>query len=121
MTEGLKNVQPVHGQLSLDQSNISSQCHTFLVTLYPFNPHLYVFADYFETEINTAGAHGVNCLQPWCRIPTIQSHHKASKNKAIRASKLPCGQCCGSASIIIRIRIQDPKNVHMDPDPDPRG
>ena len=27
------------------------------------------------------------------------------------------GQCCGSASIIIRIRIQDPKNVHMDPDP----
>ena len=26
-------------------------------------------------------------------------------------------QCCGSASIIMRIRIQDPKNVHMDPDP----
>ena len=30
-------------------------------------------------------------------------------------------QCCGSASIIMRIRIQDPKNVHMDPDADPRG
>ena len=30
-------------------------------------------------------------------------------------------QCCGSASIIMQIRIQDPKNVHMDPDPDPRG
>ena len=30
-------------------------------------------------------------------------------------------QCCGSASIFMRIRIQDPKNVHMDPDPDPRG
>ena len=32
-------------------------------------------------------------------------------------------QCCGSASIImqIRIQIQDPKNVQMDPDPDPRG
>ena len=38
-------------------------------------------------------------------------------------------QCCGSASIIMRIqiRIQDPKNVHVDPDqdpdpdPDPRG
>ena len=34
-------------------------------------------------------------------------------------------QCCGSASIIMRIRIRDPKNVHMDPDPDadpdPRG
>ena len=26
-------------------------------------------------------------------------------------------QCCGSASIIMRIWIQDPKNVHMDPDP----
>ena len=26
-------------------------------------------------------------------------------------------QCCGSASVIMRIRIQDPKNVHMDPDP----
>ena len=28
-------------------------------------------------------------------------------------------QCCGSASIFmrIRIRVQDPKNVHMDPDP----
>ena len=26
-------------------------------------------------------------------------------------------QCCGSASIIMRIRIQDTKNVHMDPDP----
>ena len=26
-------------------------------------------------------------------------------------------QCCGSASIIMRVRIQDPKNVHMDPDP----
>ena len=30
-------------------------------------------------------------------------------------------QCCGSASVFMRIRIQDPKNVHMDPDPDPRG
>ena len=30
-------------------------------------------------------------------------------------------QCCGSASIIMRIRIRDLKNVHMDPDPDPRG
>ena len=29
--------------------------------------------------------------------------------------------CCGSASIIMRIRIQDPKYVHMDPDQDPRG
>ena len=28
-------------------------------------------------------------------------------------------QCCGSASIIMR--ILDPKDVHMDPDPDPRG
>ena len=26
-------------------------------------------------------------------------------------------QCCGSASIIMWIRIRDPKNVHMDPDP----
>ena len=34
-------------------------------------------------------------------------------------------QCCGSASIIMQIRIRDQKNVHMDPDldadPDPRG
>ena len=29
-------------------------------------------------------------------------------------------QCCGSASVM-RIRIRDPKNVHMDPVPDPRG
>ena len=35
--------------------------------------------------------------------------------------KLILYQCCGSASIIMRIRIRDPKNVHMDPDPDPRG
>ena len=28
-------------------------------------------------------------------------------------------QCCGSASIIMRIRIRDSKNVHMDPNPDP--
>ena len=35
--------------------------------------------------------------------------------------KLILYQCCGSASIIMRIR--DPKNVQMDPDadPDPRG
>ena len=26
-------------------------------------------------------------------------------------------QCYGSASIIMRILIQDPKNVYMDPDP----
>ena len=30
-------------------------------------------------------------------------------------------QCCGSASINMGIRIQDPKNVHMDPDQDPKG
>ena len=30
-------------------------------------------------------------------------------------------QCFGSASIIMQIRIWDTKNVHMDPDPDPRG
>ena len=28
-------------------------------------------------------------------------------------------QCFGSASVFMRIRIQDPKNVHMAPDPDP--
>ena len=26
-------------------------------------------------------------------------------------------QCFGSAQVFMRIRIQDPKNVHMDPDP----
>ena len=30
-------------------------------------------------------------------------------------------QCCRSASIIMRIRIRNPKNFHMDPDQDPRG
>ena len=30
-------------------------------------------------------------------------------------------QCCGSASNIMRIRIRDPKNFHMDPDPNPWG
>ena len=41
----------------------------------------------------------------------------------VASSILSCTQCCGSASIIMRIRIQDPKNVHIDPDadPDPRG
>ena len=40
---------------------------------------------------------------------------------------VPFYQCCGSESLIMRIRIQDPKNVHMDPhpdadpDPDPGG
>ena len=29
-------------------------------------------------------------------------------------------QCCGSGSFIMPIRIRDPKNVHMDSDPDPR-
>ena len=42
-------------------------------------------------------------------------------------ARQPFYQCCGSASIIMRIWIRDPKNVHMDPDPDadldpdPRG
>ena len=31
--------------------------------------------------------------------------------------RMPCiMQCCGSASIIMQIRIQDPKNVHANPD-----
>ena len=28
-------------------------------------------------------------------------------------------QCFGSAYVFMRIRIQDPKNIHMDPDADP--
>ena len=28
-------------------------------------------------------------------------------------------QCFGSAKVFMRIRIQDPKKVHVDPDPDP--
>ena len=38
-------------------------------------------------------------------------------NKAQACKFYPYHQCCGSASIIMQIRNQDPKTVHMDPDP----
>ena len=43
----------------------------------------------------------------------ILSSHRLLYNTLTSVLK----QCCGTASIIMRIRIRDPKNVHMDPDP----
>ena len=41
---------------------------------------------------------------------------KWEEEKSVVGNLCLC-QCCGSASIIMRIRIRDPKNFHMDPDP----
>ena len=35
-----------------------------------------------------------------------------------KINNLNFNECCGSASNIMRIRIRDPKNVHMYPDAD---